>query len=311
MVKRLVRERSALLTIGDYELTKKGVSNTDWADPYRLAVSLTWPRFLATLFTIYIFFVSLFALAYLAVPGSVANARPHVFSDHFFFSLETLATVGYGEMYPATGYGHGVAAVEILLGVTFTAILTGLTFVRFSKPRPKFVFAKNPVVTTHNGRSTLMMRVGNGQSSVLADAYCKISVLVSEVSAEGAQFRRTYELKLARTSIPVFPLSWTIMHDIDENSPLHGLNAETFASADVRIFVSFEARDPELASVVHDLCSYEPRSVLFGMRYTDIISLDERGRPTADISRISEVEPDPVDVAGLPSQAILGVAVPA
>ena len=216
-----------------------------------------------------------------------------MFLDHFFFSLETLATVGYGEMYPATSYGHGVAMIEILTGVSFTAILTGLTFVRFSKPRPKFVFADHPVVARHNGISTLMMRVGNGQATVLADAHCKISVLVSETSKEGSSFRRTHELRLARSSIPVFPLSWTIMHHIDEGSPLHGLDAARFAAADVRIFVSFEARDPALALVVHDLRSYTPLDVMFGMRYTDIIINDEYGRPCADISRISELEPDP------------------
>lgn len=289
---QLRRERVAVINVGQYALIKKGVSNYDWADPYRLAVSLSWPRFLAGLFGIYIIVVSLFALAYWIVPGTVANARAHSFADDFFFSLETLATVGYGELYPATVYGHAVAAVEILMGVTFTAILTGLTFVRFSRPRPKFVFADNPVITSHNGRTTLMMRVGNGQASVLTDAHCKISVLKSEVSQEGANFRRTHELALVRDTVPVFPLSWTLMHDIDERSPLFGMDAVTFASADVRLFVSFDARDPALASVVYDLRSYTPMDVRFGMHYTDIIVNDEQGRPCADISRVSEIEAD-------------------
>ena len=287
------REKHTLINVGDYSLTKKGVSRYDWADPYRLAVDLTWPQFLAAFVAIYLSVIALFALAYTAVGPSVANARPHVFLDHFFFSLETLATVGYGYMYPATLYGHLVASVEIMTGLAFGAILTGLFFVRFSKPRAKFIFADHPVVTTHNGRSTLMLRIGNGRAGVLADARVKISVLISEKSKEGASFRRTHELTLARSSIPVFPLTWTIMHEIDGSSPLHGLDESNYLAADSRMFVSFEARDPALSQVVHDLRTYSPADVLFGMRYVDVIGIDANGRTWADMTRISEVEVDP------------------
>jgi inward rectifier potassium channel len=268
------------------------VSRYDWADPYGLAVSLSWPQFLALLFAVYLAVNLFFALLYFAVPGVVANARPGVFSDDFFFSFETLATVGYGEMYPVTYYGHIVASAEIMCGITFTAILTGLTFVRFSKPRPKYVFADHPVVAMHNGQPTLMLRIGNGGAAVLADAHAKISVLLAEESKEGTRFRRAHELSLVRNFIPVFPLSWTLMHEIDQASPLFGLGADGLATSDARLFVSFEARDPLLATVIHDLRNYGPGDILVGFRYVDIISDDENGYPTADIHRLSEVEPD-------------------
>ncbi len=283
------REKHSLVTVGNYSLTKKGVSRFDWADPYRIAVDLTWPEFLTGLVCIYVAVISLFAAVYSLVPGSVANARPHVFFDHFFFSLETLATVGYGYMYPATTFGHCVASVEILTGLAFTAILTGLIFVRFSKPRAKFLFADHPVVTVHDGMPTLMLRVGNGRAAVLAEAHIKISVLVSTKSQEGVTFRRTHELALVRSSIPVFPLTWTVMHQIDDASPLSGLDAQTYRAADVRLFVSFEARDPTLALVVHDLRSYAPDEVMFGARYVDMISVDTDGNTCADMTMISEV----------------------
>src|SRR5215469_15138098 len=111
---------------------------------------------------------------------AVANARPDNFADAFFFSIETLATVGYGEMYPATLYAHVVAATEIACGLAFTAILTGLTFVRFSRPRAKLIFAANPVIVTHNRRPTLMLMVGNGHPGVLTDATAKLNVLLTE-----------------------------------------------------------------------------------------------------------------------------------
>ena len=285
-------EKSALINMGRYSLTKKGVSKYDWADPYGMAVRLGWRRFLVTIICIYVLFTAFFAFAYMLEPGAVGNARPHAFFDYFFFSLETLATVGYGELFPATFYGHCVAAAEILTGVFFSAILTGLVFVRFSKPRAKFVFADHPVVTMHNGIPTLMLRVGNGRAAVLADARVKMSVLLTEDSKEGTSFRRTHELLLARSSIPVFALTWTIMHAIDEHSPLHGLDASAFVTDDVRMFVSLEARDPDLATIVHELHDYDPSDVMFGMRYADVITLDESKRPTADMTRMSEMEPD-------------------
>jgi len=216
--RRWRQQKSTLISLGNYSLRKRGVSRYDWADPYGLAVSLTWPQFLVLLSAVYLAVNLLFASLYFVVPGVVANARPGSFTDDFFFSFETLATVGYGEMYPVTYYGHVVACLEVMCGIAFTAILTGLTFVRFSKPRPKYVFADRPVVAMHNGAPTLMLRIGNGGASVLADAKAKISILLAEQSAEGTRFRRAHELRLARSVIPVFPLSWTLMHEIDKRA---------------------------------------------------------------------------------------------
>ena len=290
--RRKPRVKSARIDMGSFSLTKKGVSTYDLADPYRLAVALTWPQFLLALLAVYLAMNVLFAVAYAVVPGAIANARPYAVSDYFFFSLETLATVGYGEMYPANLYGHIISSTEITTGLAFTAILTGLIFVRFSRPRAKFVFPDHPVITRHNGFPTLMLRVGNGRATALGEATARLSVLKTENSQEGTQFRRTYELTLVRRNLPVFPLSWTLMHIIDEASPLYGLDQESFAGRDIRLFVSFEARDPTLATTVHDMHIYTPTDVLYGKRYIDIITTDEFNQPTADLTRISDVEPD-------------------
>jgi inward rectifier potassium channel len=145
---------AARVRLGSYEFKKKGVSRFDMRDPYHLAVALTWPHFLATLLAIYVLVNVVFATLFWLIPSSVANARPHDFGDAFFFSIETLSTVGYGDMYPKTLYGHAIAAIEIVCGLAFTAILTGLTFVRFSRPRAKLVFAANPCFWTRQRSST-------------------------------------------------------------------------------------------------------------------------------------------------------------
>jgi len=285
-------EKVARVRLGTYEFRKKGISRFDLRDPYHLAVALTWPQFLAALLTLYLSVNLVFATLFWLVPASVANARPDSFADAFFFSIETLATVGYGEMYPATLYGHVVAATEIICGLAFTAILTGLTFVRFSRPRAKLVFAANPVVAMHNGKPTLMVRVGNGRAGVLADAAAKLNVLLSATTAEGKLFRRAQELRLERAHIPLFPLSWTLMHVLDERSPLHGYDTARAIEADARVFVTLEARDPTLATSVHEIRTYVPEDIRFGMRYTDAVTIAEDGTPIADLRRIGALEPD-------------------
>jgi inward rectifier potassium channel len=272
------REPAARVRLGSYELKKKGVSRFDMRDPYHLAVALTWPQFLAGLLAIYLLVNTVFAILFWLIPGSVANARPHNFGDVFFFSIETLATVGYGEMYPSTLYGHVIAATEIVGGLAFTAIVTGLTFVRFSRPRAKLIFAANPVVAIHNGKPTLMLRVGNGRLAVLLDAAAKLNVLLSITSSEGKRFRRVQELRLERAHLPAFPLTWTLMHVLDEHSPLHGYDTERVIAAGTQLFVTLEARDPTLAALVHDIRNYRPEDIRFGMRYADAVIIERTAR---------------------------------
>jgi inward rectifier potassium channel len=286
------RERAARVRLGSYEFRKKGVSRFDMRDPYHLAVALTWRQFFATLLATYLLVNVVFAGLFWLSPGSVANARPHDFGDAFFFSIETLATVGYGEMYPATLYGHVIASTEIICGLGFTAILTGLTFVRFSRPRAKLVFASNPVVAMHNGKPTLMLRVGNGRLGVLLDAVAKLNVLLSATSSEGNRFRRAQELRLERAHLPAFPLTWTLMHVLDEQSPLHGYDRARVITAHAQLFVTLEARDPTLAAVVHDIRNYAAEDIRFGMRYADAVTMAEDGTPVADLARIGALEPD-------------------
>lgn len=285
-------QKVARLRLGSFQLELKGISRFDLRDPYHLAVALTWPQFLAALLALYLSVNVLFAALFWLVPGSVANARPGSFADAFFFSIETLATVGYGDMHPATPYGHTIAAAEVVCGLAFTAILTGLTFVRFSRPRAKLVFAPYPVVTAHNGKPTLMVRIANGRAGVLMDAAAKLNVLLSVTTAEGKRFRRAQELRLERAHLPIFPLFWTLMHVLDERSPLHGYDAARVIEAEAQLFVILEARDPTLATVVHDVRSYAPEDIRFGMRYADAILAQEGGTPVAELTRTGALEPD-------------------
>jgi inward rectifier potassium channel len=268
------------------------VGRFDFSDPYHLAVTLSWPQFILALLGTYLLVNFVFAVVYWLVPGAIANAHAGSLADAFFFSFETLATVGYGEMYPGSLYGHLVACAEIATGLGFTAIMTGLTFVRFSRPRAKFILAEHLVVCLHNGASTLMLRIGNGRLTSLADARAKLHILLRDVSTEGVTFRRVHELPLLRSHLPIFPLTWTLMHVVDEASPLFGHDAAALIAGEANLFVTLEARDPSLAVVVHELRTYGPHHVDFGVRYVDVISTLPDGTTMADMTLISETEPD-------------------
>jgi inward rectifier potassium channel len=285
-----------MIGVGSFEIYKTGASRYDLRDPYHLVATMSWPMFFASFVLSELSINLVFALLYAAQPGAIANARPGSLADAFFFSIETLATVGYGAMVPVTRYGHVISALEIVCGVVYTAIVTGVIFIRFSKPKAKILYADHPVVTHHNGHPTLMLRIANGRTHMLADARARLHVLMDERSPEGHRFRRLHTLPLAREDFPLFALTWTLMHRIDATSPLCGLGPEGLAGSDVRMFVSVEARDPALAAQVHDLKTYPGASVLFGMRYADAVGPDEQGRTVADVRKISLMEPDPAAV---------------
>lgn len=280
------------LSLGEPEFAKIGARAYDFSDPYHLALTVGWGWFLGAVGLLYGAINVLFATAYFLKPGSITNAHPGSLLDPFFFSIETFATVGYGEMYPADAYSHWVAGLEIVVGMAFTAIVTGLIFVRFSKPRAKILYAEQPVVALHDGQPTLMIRFANGRMNVLSDAAIRLSALVRSVSTEGHVFRRAVDLNLTNSRLAIFAMTVTVMHVLDEQSPLSGLTAEQMSADGMRLFLTVEAHDPALGVSVRDLQYYRADQIAFGMRYADAISRDDQGRTLADLRRISLLEPD-------------------
>jgi len=282
------------MKFGDAEVIKTGAAWFDIRDPYTIAVSVTWGSFFLLLLLIELLINTVFAILYALDAGCLTNANPGSFVEAFFFSIETLATVGYGTVSPANLYGHIVSAIEILCGLIFTAIITGLIFARFSKPKPNILFADDAVITKHNGIPTLMIRVANGRRTPMAGAAAEIAVFKPTISSEGRGFRQAHELKLIRDTMPLFMLTWTLMHVINEDSPLYGLDLDTLSSTDLVIALTIQARDHTAGEDVFDLRFYNAKRILVGMAYKDAISFDEQGRPNADLSMISHIEHDAV-----------------
>lgn len=288
-------QRPVRFSLGRQNFVKNGLALFDPHDSYFFAVALSWPRFILLFVAAEIGINTLFALLYALQPGCVANQLWPGFWSGFFFSMETLATVGYGQMYPATYYGHVISSLEIVTGVAFTALMTGLLFVRFSKPRAKILYARQAVVTVHQGRDTLMLRVGNGRASLLQDVEASFHVLCRVTTDEGRMQANLVELPLVRRRLPVMVVFWTIMHVVDEASPLYGLQADSPEKADLLIYVTIRARDSATGQEVTDLYSIEGNDIRLGMRYVDAISRGEGkggGAVIADYALIHHIQAD-------------------
>ncbi len=286
------RPRQAGSLSGNIGLVKIGAQRFDPRDPYHFAVSLSWPVFTLAFLGLWLAINLIFGALYVLDPSGIANARPGSFGDAFFFSIETLATVGYGVMAPMSTYAHIVSAIEIVTGTATTAIFTGLLFVRFSRPQARILFADNAVITLHNGHPTLMIRLVNARLTPMTAANVRLFALVGETTAEGQFFRRIHDMALEQSHLPLFIMPWTVMHRIEAGSPLFGLDSTTLALTDVRLFLTLEARDRVLAANVHDMKDYDPGHIRLGMRYSDAVRIDEAGHAIADLSRISLIEPD-------------------
>jgi len=288
------RRRGVAADFDSMSVEKIGVRRFDWRDPYHLAVTLGWPGFFALLLALYVALNLLFALLYAAVPGSVTNVRPGSLSDAFFFSVQTLATVGYGVMAPQTLYGHVVSSVETFVGLVFTAMMTGLVFVRFSRPKAKILFADQAVVTrAEGGRRQLMIRIGNGRLGPLLDASARVTMLVPTRNAGGQVFRRAIDLALVRADMPFFPLTWTLIHELDERSVLREALAGGEARRhELRLMVSVTARDPSLDATVSSLKTYDADALQLDAHYVDAVRWDGENHTVADLGKLSAIEPD-------------------
>src|SRR5881296_2742558 len=191
------RHNRVSIRAGQVEFVKVGTDAWRWRDVYRWLLGLRWPRFAAFVASLYVGLNLLFAALYSLQQNSIAGSTGgHWFFDCFFFSVQTLATVGYGHMYPQTLYGHIISTIEIMSGIFLLAVMTGLIFVRFSRPSARIVFSKSVVIAPLNGRPTLMLRIGNLRQRNLVEAEFRILFNRDEPLLEGGDFRHFYNLKL-------------------------------------------------------------------------------------------------------------------
>ncbi|WP_038019546.1 ion channel [Synechococcus sp. PCC 7335] len=267
------KQRQKLVTSnGIVRLPHSSIWYKYWRDPYHLLLTIPWSGFVALIVCLYAALNTFFALIYL-IGGAdgIVNARPHSFWDAFFFSVQTLASIGYGTMYPNTPFTNTVVAVEVLIGLIGVAIVTGLAFARFSRSTARIMFSRVAVVAPYNGSPALMFRVANQRGNQIVEAQMRVYLLRDEVSLEGQFIRRLYPLTLLRAQTPDFSLTWMAIHPINATSPLQGQTPESLVQLRAQIVVSLGGIDETVAQAVHARHLFNAEDILWNYRLVDII----------------------------------------
>jgi inward rectifier potassium channel len=287
--RRRAQEKPQLIKFGHREIETLGLSQGFWTDLYHRAMAVYWPVFFGSAAALFVTLNAIFALLYWLGHEPIANAEGNGPLAYFYFSIETLATVGYGDMHPQTNYGHLIATVEIFTGMSFLAVMTGLIFARFSRPRARFVFANTAVITRHEGRQALMIRAANARHNTISRASARLWLIRAERSKEGDQLRRFYELTLDRSEHPMFVLSWMLFHIIDKESPLYGATASDLEEGDALLVLNVGGIDDSSAHQLYARHVYSWRDIRWRHRYKDITGVSPQGRFLLDYTKFHDV----------------------
>jgi inward rectifier potassium channel len=269
-------------------VTLVGHGKDSWRDAYHYLLTMPLWRFLAVLATGYFAVNAVFGLAYYLV-GGVVGVQPGSYADAFFFSVETMSTVGYGQLWPKSLPAHWIMALESFVGLLNVAIVTGLFFARFSRPTARVMFSDRAVVTALNGVPTLMLRAANRRRNRIVEAEVSVTLVRDTTTLEGTSLRSFETLETVRSRSPVFTLTWQIMHRIDEASPLYSESVESLKARQAEIVVIVRGLDETFAQTIHARGSYTPDEIVWGSRLADIFTRDAAGRPVIDYTHFHDI----------------------
>ncbi|NJK35056.1 MAG: ATP-sensitive inward rectifier potassium channel 10 [Oscillatoriales cyanobacterium SM2_2_1] len=261
---------------------RHGGSEHHWRDLYHGLLIMPWAAFLGCIVIAYVLSNFLFACLYSIGGNHISNADSNSLWDLFFFSVQTMSTIGYGGMAPVTLYGNILVAIEALYGLLAVAMGTGLMFARFARPTARVLFSKVAVICPYNGAPTLMFRMINERRNRIVEARLWVTLVRYEVTSEGYQMRRLYDLNLMRQQTPNFALSWTAMHIIDSSSPLYGETEASLALEQAEILVVLTGVDETFSQTIHTRCSYLASQIFWQRRFMDILSTLPDGRLMID-----------------------------
>jgi inward rectifier potassium channel len=274
-------------------ITWEGIERKRFDDAYHRLLVTPWGTLGLVVIGVYLGFNLLFALLFAIQPGCVDGAEG--FWDLFFFSVQTLATIGYGGMTPATPWADILVTIEALLGLVGFAMGTGLMFAKFARPTARVAFSRKAVVGERDGQRFLMFRMANARSNLIVEATLNVALMRDEVSDEGHRLRRLVDLDLTRSRSPLFAMTWTAFHPLDQDSPLYGLDEETFREEVAGIMLSITGLDGTFHQTVYAQHAYGPQDIVWGGQFVDMIRGDpETGRFTVDHNMLHEVERRPL-----------------
>jgi inward rectifier potassium channel len=259
-------------------------------DAYHSLLRMRWPGILLTIAIAFLATNAVFAVLYMLV-GGITGAREGSLRDAFFFSVQTLGTVGYGAMYPSSTGANVLVVAESIAGVILTALATGIVFARFSQTTSKVVFTSKVCIGPMDGVPTVMLRVGNDRASTIVEAMIRVVLFRTIKTAEGVDFYRMIDLPLTRDRSLALSRSWTVMHTIDEKSPLYGLTPETFVKDEIELTASVTGTDDTSLQPVHGRRRYETKDIVWGARPADVLSDLPEGRVQLDVTKFDVIVP--------------------
>lgn len=266
----------------------KGQDSSRWKDVYHAVLTAPWWMFFLGLLLLFGILNFAFAAFYSFDPGGIENA--HSFWDDYLFSVRTIGSVS-SPMMPKSTYVNVLVSFEAFFSVLYLALVTGIMFAKFSKPYSRVIFSKVAVIAPFNGVPALMFRAANQRGNQILDAGVSVNFARQVTTTEGIVMRRFEELKLVRARSPLFALSWTIMHQIDETSPMYGKTVDDFFDMQVEILILLNGTDDTLADVIYARHSYTPDEILLDRRFVDILSISPAGRRVVDLNKFHDTEP--------------------
>ena len=248
-------------------------------DLYHDLLKATWPEFICMFTAVFFFLNCTFGLIYFLIPsleyeGFRFESGFQHYLECFFFSVQTFGTIGYGRVSPIGIMANSVVTLECYTSLFIVAVLTGIIFARFARPSVKVMFSNRAVVRNFDEIPCLMFRVANARMNYISDARVRVSLAIDDPKS---RFRNFYDLKLERESSPIFAMSWTIAHDIDDSSPLFGLNENDWISRNGELVVTFSGTDTTLSQMVYAKTSYVIEEILYNHDFVDVLARSEDG----------------------------------
>lgn len=286
------RLHSPLIKLEQRDGVLQVVGGNSWysyfRDPYHLLLTIPWIGFVGIVVGFDIFLNAVFAVLYLLDANAIAGIPKVGFMEAFFFSVQTLASIGYGVMNPQTLYANLLVTLESIASLMLFAVITGIAFTRFAKSSSRVMFSRVATIHNYNGIPTLMFRAANERRNNILEAKLSVYLMIDEVTEEGQMMRRLHELKLVREHSPVFLLSWTVMHTIDQSSPLYGLTLESMERLHAQVLVSLTGVDETVEGTLHARHFYAARNLMFDRRFVDVIHMGNDGHRYLDYTYFHE-----------------------
>ena len=283
---------------GTFNVVLEGLNPVSSLSLYHWLLRISWARFLGFIAGSYIVINALFAVAYVlcgpdALQSSSGSFQNQPFYRAFFFSVDTFATIGYGNIIPVGVIPNTLVTIEALLNIVGVALATGVMFARFSRTSARIIYSRNAIIAPYRGETALEFRIANGRTSQLIDVQVQ-AILTKIELVNGVPIRKFYELELERSRVVFFPLSWTIVHPITPSSPMWGLTPESLAHADAELLVLLIGTDETVSQTVHSRSSYEADEIIWGAKFANMFMRTEaEGIVGMRLNRIHDIEPVP------------------